>query len=223
MGLAALLGRSSVRRLGPVRGSRTDWRPLAAGGHTAMSERYDARSCGGRPGDRAALLERRLGCAVLLEKGPSCWPTSSHNSGVVHAGLYYQAGSRKARLCREGKAELERFAASHSIPLERCGKLVVAVAGGGRGAGAAGRANGARPGDAGTSVWRDRTHVAAWPDCTAADGDQTSPRWAGHTGGEVRGRGGELVTGPAWTHAALPPGARSGCWPRPQETCAPRR
>ena len=46
---------------------------------------------------------------------------------MIHAGLYYPAGSRKALLCREGKAEVERFAPGTSIPVERCGKLVVAA------------------------------------------------------------------------------------------------
>jgi (S)-2-hydroxyglutarate dehydrogenase len=52
---------------------------------------------------------------------------TGRNSGVVHAGLYYEPGSRKAHLCRAGKEELERFADDHAVPLERCGKLVVAV------------------------------------------------------------------------------------------------
>jgi L-2-hydroxyglutarate oxidase len=46
---------------------------------------------------------------------------------VIHAGLYYPAGSRKALLCREGKALVEAFCAGHGIPVERCGKLVVAA------------------------------------------------------------------------------------------------
>ena len=50
-----------------------------------------------------------------------------HNSGVLHAGLYYTPGSLKARLCREGKAALEAFATENGIPFERCGKLVVAL------------------------------------------------------------------------------------------------
>jgi L-2-hydroxyglutarate oxidase LhgO len=52
---------------------------------------------------------------------------TAHNSGVLHAGLYYAPGSRKARLCREGKQALERFAQEHGIAFERCGKLVVAL------------------------------------------------------------------------------------------------
>jgi L-2-hydroxyglutarate oxidase LhgO len=52
---------------------------------------------------------------------------SGHNSGVVHAGLYYAPGSLKARLCREGKAELERYCEEHEIPLQRVGKLVIAT------------------------------------------------------------------------------------------------
>jgi L-2-hydroxyglutarate oxidase LhgO len=52
---------------------------------------------------------------------------TGHNSGVLHAGVYYAPGSRKAALCRAGKAELEAFAAEHDIPFERCGKLIVAV------------------------------------------------------------------------------------------------
>jgi (S)-2-hydroxyglutarate dehydrogenase len=64
---------------------------------------------------------------VILEKEPAIAAhQTGRNSGVVHAGLYYAPGSLKARLCREGKAELEAFAAVHDIPLERPGKLVVA-------------------------------------------------------------------------------------------------
>lgn len=97
-----------------------------------MSERYDIAIVGGGIVGLATalrLLERRPGLkVVVLEKEPQLLGhQSTHNSGVVHAGLYYAAGSRKARLCREGKAELERFAAEHDIPIERCGKLVVAV------------------------------------------------------------------------------------------------
>ena len=97
-----------------------------------MRDRYDVAIIGGGIVGLATafrLLERRpkLRLVVLEKERDLLLHQSTHNSGVVHAGLYYAAGSRKARLCREGKAELERFAAEHAIPIERCGKLVVAV------------------------------------------------------------------------------------------------
>jgi L-2-hydroxyglutarate oxidase LhgO len=65
---------------------------------------------------------------AIVEKEPElATHQSGHNSGVLHAGLYYAPGSLKATLCREGKAELERFAERHAIPIEHCGKLVVAL------------------------------------------------------------------------------------------------
>ncbi len=52
---------------------------------------------------------------------------TGHNSGVVHAGLYYEPGSLKATLCRRGVSLLEEFARSHAIAYEECGKIVVAL------------------------------------------------------------------------------------------------
>ncbi len=52
---------------------------------------------------------------------------SGHNSGVIHAGLYYAPGSLKARTCAEGREALFRLCAEEGIPHRRCGKLVVAT------------------------------------------------------------------------------------------------
>ena len=65
---------------------------------------------------------------VVLERETSVGShQSGHNSGVLHAGVYYQPGSLKSQLCRTGKVAMEEFCEVHAVPLERCGKLVVAT------------------------------------------------------------------------------------------------
>lgn len=65
---------------------------------------------------------------VLVEKEPAvAQHQSGHNSGVVHAGVYYPPQSLKARFCREGLAELKQFCLEHQLPFEQCGKLLVAT------------------------------------------------------------------------------------------------
>jgi L-2-hydroxyglutarate oxidase len=75
------------------------------------------------------LLESRpdLMVAVLEKEGELATHQSGHNSGVIHAGIYYAPGSLKATLCREGKEKLERFAGEHGIAFRHPGKLVVAL------------------------------------------------------------------------------------------------
>ncbi|MGP0224732.1 L-2-hydroxyglutarate oxidase [Paenarthrobacter sp. NCHU4564] len=51
---------------------------------------------------------------------------TGHNSGVVHAGLYYEPGGLKATLCRRGVHLLQEFCADRGLPYEACGKLVIA-------------------------------------------------------------------------------------------------
>ncbi|MBQ0825442.1 L-2-hydroxyglutarate oxidase [Streptomyces tagetis] len=81
-------------------------------------------------------VNRRLPDAevVLFEKErePAAHQ-SGHNSGVVHAGLYYEPGGLKARLCRRGVRLLRDYVAERDIPYERCGKVVVALDEGERG------------------------------------------------------------------------------------------
>jgi L-2-hydroxyglutarate oxidase len=75
------------------------------------------------------LLLRKpgLSLAVIEKETELAAHQSGHNSGVLHAGLYYAPGSRKTRLCREGKAAVEKFAEERGIPYRHCGKLVIAV------------------------------------------------------------------------------------------------
>ena len=65
---------------------------------------------------------------AVLDKEPAVGRhQSGHNSGVLHAGVYYQPGSLKAELCVRGKAMMEAYAEEHGIPFETCGKLIVAL------------------------------------------------------------------------------------------------
>jgi L-2-hydroxyglutarate oxidase len=75
------------------------------------------------------MLDRRPGLrALVVEREPELAAhQTGHNSGVVHAGLYYTPGSLKARLCREGKVALEAYCAERGIEVRRVGKLVVAL------------------------------------------------------------------------------------------------
>jgi L-2-hydroxyglutarate oxidase len=52
---------------------------------------------------------------------------TGHNSGVIHAGVYYRPGSLKAKLCKAGSASMVRFCSEYGIPVEVCGKLIVAT------------------------------------------------------------------------------------------------
>jgi L-2-hydroxyglutarate oxidase len=71
-----------------------------------------------RPGTRLVLIEKEQRLAHHQ---------TGHNSGVIHAGVYYTPGSLKAKLCKQGAERTMRFCEEHGIRYERCGKLIVAT------------------------------------------------------------------------------------------------
>lgn len=74
-----------------------------------------------------ALALRGRDVMVLEKNAQIGMETSSRNSEVVHAGLYYQPGSHRSRFCVRGKALLYAFVAEAGVPIEKCGKLLVAT------------------------------------------------------------------------------------------------
>ena len=74
--------------------------------------------CAAHPGLKLVLLEK---------EGRLAAHQTGHNSGVIHAGLYYRPGSLKAQNCTAGREALYALCAEHDLPCERCGKVVVAV------------------------------------------------------------------------------------------------
>ena len=89
---------------------------IIGGGIVGLSTAYKLAQC--CPSARVAVLEKE-------EK--VCAHQSGHNSGVLHAGLYYKPGSLKARLAVSGIREMVAFCRQHDVPHEICGKLVVAT------------------------------------------------------------------------------------------------
>jgi len=75
------------------------------------------------------MQQRRPGSKILLldkESGPAQHQTE-HNSGVIHAGVYYEPGSLKLQFCREGAAATYAFCQENKVPFKRTGKLLVAT------------------------------------------------------------------------------------------------
>jgi 2-hydroxyglutarate dehydrogenase len=70
------------------------------------------------PGTRVLVLERESEIASHQ---------TGHNSGVIHAGIYYAPGSLKAQLCTAGREDLYRYCDERGIEYERCGKLIIAL------------------------------------------------------------------------------------------------
>ncbi|MDB5560851.1 MAG: hydroxyglutarate oxidase, partial [Hyphomicrobiales bacterium] len=68
-----------------------------------------------------------LSVVVLEKENEVAQHQTGRNSGVIHAGVYYQPGSMKARFCKEGVQATIQFCREHGIPFEQCGKLLVAT------------------------------------------------------------------------------------------------
>lgn len=97
-----------------------------------MSDRTKLRAAVVGGGIIGAATARRLAIldadVTLFEKEPRLAAhQTGHNSGVVHAGLYYTPGSFKARLCRRGVELLREFTYAKDLPYDECGKIVVAL------------------------------------------------------------------------------------------------
>ncbi|HEY7618997.1 MAG TPA: L-2-hydroxyglutarate oxidase [Solirubrobacteraceae bacterium] len=95
-------------------------------------ERYDLAIVGaGILGLATArdLLARRPGLrlAIVDAAGEVGTGQTGHNSGVIHAGIYYKPGSLKARMCVEGAARLYAYCEERGIAVDRCGKVIVAL------------------------------------------------------------------------------------------------
>jgi L-2-hydroxyglutarate oxidase LhgO len=76
---------------------------------------------------QAAERFPRLRIVVLEKEAGVARHQTGHNSGVIHSGVYYKAGSLKARFCVAGAREMVEFCSQHGIPHDVCGKLIVAT------------------------------------------------------------------------------------------------
>jgi (S)-2-hydroxyglutarate dehydrogenase len=97
-----------------------------------MDGKFDLTIIGGGIVGLATALEvtqryPRLRLAVLEKEEGLAVHQTGHNSGVIHSGIYYKPGSLKAQMCVTGAKALVTFCDQHSIPYERCGKVVVAT------------------------------------------------------------------------------------------------
>src|SRR3546814_4504889 len=116
--------------LDPSRPAAQEWPPCRKR-RGRMTERVDCVVIGA--GVVGLAVARRLAMAgrevIVLESADMIGTgTSSRNSEVIHAGIYYPTGSFKARACVAGKHALYDYCAAHGVPHKRIGKVIVASA-----------------------------------------------------------------------------------------------
>lgn len=89
---------------------------VVGGGIVGVSTAWQLQQ---RHPDRSILLVEKESGFAMHQTG--------HNSGVIHAGVYYAPGSLKAEFCKRGVEATIAFCTEHGIPVENCGKLLVAT------------------------------------------------------------------------------------------------
>jgi len=97
-----------------------------------IDSRHDVAIVGGGIVGLAVALEitrrfPRLRLLLLEKENRVGQHQSSHNSGVIHSGIYYKPGSLKAKLCVAGAAAMVEFCREHGIPHQVCGKVIIAT------------------------------------------------------------------------------------------------
>lgn len=99
---------------------------------SCLSSKYDLIVVGGGIVGVASAREilqrhRHLKVAIIEKEPRLAVHQSGHNSGVIHAGIYYKPGSLKAKLCVEGLHLSYKYLDEKKIPYKKCGKLIVAT------------------------------------------------------------------------------------------------
>jgi len=89
---------------------------LIGGGIVGVSTAWKLKQC--YPNATILLIEKESSLAKHQ---------TGHNSGVIHAGVYYKPGSLKAEFCKRGATQTLAFCQEHALPYEKCGKLLVAT------------------------------------------------------------------------------------------------
>ena len=94
--------------------------------------KYDVAIVGGgiiglATAQRLLTVNPKLKCILLEKEDTLAAHQTGHNSGVIHAGIYYKPGSLKARLCVEGLKLTYEYCDKHQVPYKKVGKLIVAT------------------------------------------------------------------------------------------------